>query len=391
MTHALLVRSWQLMRAAQSLAQAPRALRGLALLGLLLGPSCAQAGQGMYLDVRAYVPSPLLTIDSSRCVDPGPSPILDKIQYIEASNGFFCLSSASGFSLTLWSGGDKVASYDVIVSARGSKVHTTYANPSFAEAATLYPHYGISGDQDRLYISATSQNLASWMHDINPDLQIRQLVLPGTHDSGTADITSRSAVTADANSAIAAAAIAAPWAISRWSKTQFVDVAGQLQRGIRYFDLRLCGGNDVDSVYTCHALAGQKLTRLIEQVRDFVNAHPDELVLLDMSHWYSNSGSHKESMRNSVYQYVQQQLGSRLASRTRFGPTSTLRELQAAGRTVIVASDQTAGQPDWWKSTNTTDLSRCGAATDICSYCVGADAILTTRADPILTREGRPA
>ena len=345
-----------------------RALRRLSMLALLLGSPLAYAGQGLYMDVDAFVPSASMTIDSSQCMNGTPEPVLVQRQYVEASDGWSCLYTPSTFSLSIWSAAQKVASYQVTVSAWGSTVNTTYSNPAYLSIATMYSRFGLVGNQDSLHISSTAQDMQSWMKQVNPSLQIKQLVLPGTHDSGTADLSSSSQPTADASGAIAQAAVDAPWLIAGWSKAQSVDVAGQLQRGTRYLDLRLCGGSDVGSIYTCHAMTGEKFTDVVQQVKAFVSAHPSELVIMDMNHWYPSSGTDPNDMRNNAYQYLQEQLGPVLAGRDQYGPTSTLGSLQAAGRTVIASSDNSLGYSYLWSSVNTSDINNCGNYTDICSY-----------------------
>lgn len=337
-------------------------------LGLLLAAPLAHAGQGMYMEVDAYVPSAKLTIDHQRCMRDAPQPMLGRRQYLEANDSWACFGSDSNFEVSIWSAARKVASYQVDVSAWGSKVTTAYHDPAFAEQATLYPHFGVVGSQDVLQISATSQDLRSWMQKIDPKLQIRQLVLPGTHDSGTADLSSNSATTADASSAIATAAVLAPSLIAGWSKSQSADIPAQLQRGTRYLDLRLCGGNDVDSVYTCHAMAGEKFTELVMKIRQFVQQYPSELVIMDMNHWYAAPGADENAMRNNVYQYLQEKLGPMLAGRDHYNPGSSLGELQAARRTVIAAADRSMGYSYLWNSVNTSSIHQCGRSTDICSY-----------------------
>ena len=358
------------MRAAMSVPRRPFLSAPViaAFSGLVFAAPLAHAGQGLYLDVLAYMPSASMTIDSVQCMDGSPQPVLMQRQYVEASDAWSCLYTPSTFSLSIWSAARKVASYAVTVSAWGSRVESTGGDPAYLSIATMYPRFGVLGSQDVLNISSTDLDLASWMQGVNPSLQIRQLDLPGTHDSGTSDIEARSPVTPDASPAIARAAEIAPGLIAGWSRAQSVDVAGQLQRGIRYLDLRLCGGSDVDTIVTCHAMAGQSFTDVVGQVKAFVSAHPTELVIMDMNHWYPAPGTELNVMRNSVYQYLQAQLGPMLAGRDHYDPSSTLGTLQTARRTVIAATDQPMGYAFLWTSVNTTNIGKCGASTDICSY-----------------------
>ena len=342
----------------------------ICLLGLLFGSQLAQAGQGMYMDVQAYVPSAAMTIDSVQCMNPSPGPELARRQYVEGRDDWSCGGIPSTFTMSIWSAAKKVASYQVTLSAWGSTAVGLYSDPGFLSIATLYPHFGLQGNQDSMRISVTGQNMQTWMRKINPDLQINQLVLPGSHDSGSAGISRNSPATADASPIIADAIAVAPSLVAGWSRSQNVDVAGQLRRGIRYLDLRLCGGTDVDGIHTCHSMAGQKLTDVIAQVKEFATRNPSELVILDFNHWYAQGSSDENEMRRNTYDYVQEQFGRMLASRREFGPTSRLRDMLSAGRTVIVASDSAfrLGYDYLWSSENTTDLDNCGNSTDICSY-----------------------
>lgn len=352
-------------------APAARRFRGVAsclFFGLFASAPAAFAGQGMYVDVDACMPAAAMSIDGVQCMAEAPRPLLALRQYVEASDDWSCLSSPSTFALSIWSAAHKVASYSVSVSAWGSRVERTFDDPAYPSVATLYSRFGLVGSQDALHISSTAQDMASWMGSVNPRLQVGQLVLPGTHDSGTAGIDGDSRLTPDAGPEIVRAAGVAPALVAGWSRTQSVDVAGQLRRGSRYLDLRLCGGSDVDSIYTCHAMAGEKFSDVVRQVREFVSAHQSELVIMDMNHWYPTAGTEQNLMRNSVYQYLQAQLGPLLAGRDRYGPTSMLGALQAARRTVIAASDRPMGYGFVWTSVNTPDIGACGDSTDICSY-----------------------
>ena len=72
------------------------------------------------------------------------------------------------------------------------------------------------------------------------------------------------------------------------------NASAELNEGIRYFDLRVCGhavdGHDFDEqsqhLMTCHALEGAPLQDILDQTRAFVDSHPGEVVILDFNHHY---------------------------------------------------------------------------------------------------------
>jgi hypothetical protein len=103
---------------------------------------------------------------------------------------------------------------------------------------------------------------SSWMGGllaVSPDITLNQLTMPGSHDAGMY----RSANPSSA-------------------KTQSLDVTGQLAAGSRYFDLRLGGWNVTGiEIWTYHfAYYGGRLDDILDQVRDFIVAHPTETIFL---------------------------------------------------------------------------------------------------------------
>merc|ERR1711990_804026 len=75
----------------------------------------------------------------------------------------------------------------------------------------------------------------------------------------------------------------------RWSRTQEADLSSQLQGGLRYFDIRLeaVDENEEREWRVLHCLMGARLRGLLLQVRQFLDDHPGEVVILDIQHTYS--------------------------------------------------------------------------------------------------------
>ena len=158
-----------------------------------------------------------------------------------------------------------------------------------------------------------------------------------------------------------------PGVVAGWSKSQFNSIAEQLNNGTRYFDLRLCGGASVDSIYTCHALTGEKFTDVINAVKTFNLAHPKELVILDLNHWYNNDNNLPQMMSN-VYNYTQNTLGGAIAERSSYNINTDLGTYWANNKAVIISSVDTQLNPMVWQSVNSPVITDCNDSTDICSY-----------------------
>jgi hypothetical protein len=77
-------------------------------------------------------------------------------------------------------------------------------------------------------------------------LTLRQIIFPGTHDSGTFDITDQSDYSPDAPSFIKdveklpIVPSLIKGIVAGWSRAQGVDWTAQLNGGIRYLDIRTC-------------------------------------------------------------------------------------------------------------------------------------------------------
>lgn len=132
---------------------------------------------------------------------------------------------------------------------------------------------------------------ATWMQDSSKHLgplKLNQACLLGSHDSATAAISRHSSFGADVSSKVGfwhylpfAHSIAAEWA-----KTQKLFIFDQLASGIRYFDFRICQTKEKE-LYTSHALLGRPIRYVIEAIRSFSLAHPQEIIFLDFNHFYA--------------------------------------------------------------------------------------------------------
>jgi hypothetical protein len=120
----------------------------------------------------------------------------------------------------------------------------------------------------------------SWMGDVfegREHTQLRDIVIPGTHDSGTYNITSSSTLDPKKDWFYELA----KGVVADWSVTNNYNIYDQLQHGIRYFDLRI---QKIDGEFVMvHALVGMKLSDMLIQVRNFADQHPKEVILLEFA------------------------------------------------------------------------------------------------------------
>ncbi len=105
--------------------------------------------------------------------------------------------------------------------------------------------------------------MENWMKYISDDALITDIAIPGSHDSGCIDM-------------------------NYLAQTQDLTFAEQLKRGVRYFDIRV--NKTADGLRIYHGpVNGVSYLSVLEDIADFVKTHPDEFLILDMSHFKNGS------------------------------------------------------------------------------------------------------
>ena len=109
---------------------------------------------------------------------------------------------------------------------------------------------------------------------------LNQLIMLGSHDSGTYSFPCWPQLSSDAPSPWLALA---PWAAVPVSECQNLNIIGQLNAGVRFFDLRIA--KDKNSIETlCHGIFSVALSDAFSQVGAWLDAHPKEIVLLSATY-----------------------------------------------------------------------------------------------------------
>lgn len=128
--------------------------------------------------------------------------------------------------------------------------------------------------------AAASTDGKNWMANIPDNAYINTLNIPGSHDSGMYN---------------------AQWGAGYSSETQDLDIAEQLNAGVRIFDIRLRYGGG-GRCYLCHgaginccdaydgswgALSGElTYNKVLSQFAEFLKDHPSETIIATVQHEY---------------------------------------------------------------------------------------------------------
>ena len=218
----------------------------------------------------------------------------------------------------------------------------------------------------------------TWMGDLKPrigHMQLNQLAIPGTHDSGTSTLDPNMGFSIDfvlgpiqtkIDQALNDDPILSPifdgafdgvakTFIKPWAVAQGRSVYEQLNAGIRYLDLRPCAYPDpgsVTDIRICHSLFGESLGNIFTDVRQFSLAHPDEIILLDVNHISNNSltGSPSDLLATTILdKFTKVSTGDMLIRTTNITPTSTLDQIWAQpGRIIVLYDDATLAFARSW-------------------------------------------
>ena len=160
---------------------------------------------------------------------------------------------------------------------------------------------------------------ANWMQNIEDDRLVCKMSIPGTHDTGA-------------------------WTGIVWVKTQDKDIKGQLESGIRFFDIRLVLDGDV--LKLCHDRFVFDRTfhkDVLRATADFLREHPSETVIMTIKRDYDYDHDGGDKYRKAVSNVLKADPYVTPYIAGAFSPDLTMGDLR--GKMLIVSREG-------WYSTN---------------------------------------
>ncbi len=130
-------------------------------------------------------------------------------------------------------------------------------------ATVLIIYFGQSTDT----IEKPDKYYSEWMSELKDEVKLSDVVMPGSHDTGT-------------------------YGMNCLAETQNSKVSMQLAYGVRYFDLRLKEKND--NLYFYHSIVNKnyEFSEFCEEIITFIEENPTEFLILDFQH-FGNGASTK--------------------------------------------------------------------------------------------------
>lgn len=161
---------------------------------------------------------------------------------------------------------------------------------------------------------------ASWMSDIAKVIEhrtLRQLVIPGTHNSGTSLISSTSDLSPESSAfpfiSWLPHTLVAP-TVAAFSKTQPTTIREQLDLGFRYLDLRVCWQSSTSRPMIAHSMYSHALSAVLDDIEHFLKTSPQEIVIIDFQHFYCMSPQAHSALHKDIVARFDKRLISRQAS-----------------------------------------------------------------------------
>ncbi len=120
----------------------------------------------------------------------------------------------------------------------------------------------------------------NWMKTLYkklPETRLRDIIIPGTHDSGSYGINKNSPLAPQTNKLFALS----KKTTSKWSKTQNLSILKQLKRGIRHIDLKVSKYKGQFSLVS--GLVSVPLNDVLKDLKAWAASHPFEIVLIELN------------------------------------------------------------------------------------------------------------
>lgn len=160
--------------------------------------------------------------------------------------------------------------------------------------------------------------IKNWMttyYDSIKDKLLKDIAIPGTHDSGTAAIPDKGAEWSSDGRGVNIPFTEKDESFSvPWSKTQDLTIKEQLDIGVRFFDFRV-SVEEEEELYLSHGLRGEKLSDALTAVKKFCQKYPKELVIIKVK-GFSDKKCKESDGNQLIVTEFEGQLGDLLISKS---------------------------------------------------------------------------
>ncbi|XP_065056281.1 PI-PLC X domain-containing protein 3-like [Rhopilema esculentum] len=197
-------------------------------------------------------------------------------------------------------------------------------------------------------------DLENWMAQLPTNLQcvpVNKLAIPGSHDSGAFYLDKTSKIAPDESKAITTLVRifgqCAKNIVYKWSITQTLSLHQQLANGVRYFDLRVAYEDASKEYCFVHGLYGQAYQAIFSEMKQFLDKHPKEVVILDFNHLWGFT----EKDCSTFLEIIEKSFGDVLYGPGTKSTNCCLKDLWDAKKQIIALYDNEEAikkNPNFW-------------------------------------------
>ena len=183
-------------------------------------------------------------------------------------------------------------------------------------------------------MAGNSVDVSQWMEKLPNEKKLKDLVIPGSHDSGTFSLDKNMEIGPDEPNLIRKFGKLVKPVVYNWSVTQSMTIYEQLRSGIRYLDLRVAyrTADKNSEIRVLHGLFGWTIDQVLDEVNRFVANYPKEIVILDFNHFYKMDQAAHETLADTLLASFSEIFRAPGAD----GPNVTLQEMWGNEEKVII-------------------------------------------------------
>ncbi len=211
----------------------------------------------------------------------------------------------------------------------------------FGKSGRISELYGINLVQD-FDANDRFPKPSQWMTKLYQayDTPLNQICIPGTHDSGSYDITTFSDEDPHMWESLkklfdyySESYFFTPFKelVRWWAVTQGLNTYQQLSAGVRYLDIRPRKING--QLVTVHGLAGASINNIIMGIKRFLNENPREIIIFHIHEPYGMI----QADIDELFQVLYENFGASIAP-PQMSPSNSIQQFQNSGYQIIVLS-----------------------------------------------------
>jgi hypothetical protein len=246
-----------------------------------------------------------------------------------------------------------------------------------------------------------TNNLNSWMTDMYDQLKskpINNIIMPGTHDSGTYQFDINGSTIWN-NSIVNNVKLVRNWPcvksmIINWSKCHNGTIYDQLCNGIRTFDFRVSYDSTNNIFYITHTFTCVKMINILNDINKFMDLNKKEIIVICCKPDFDNRDTMYNSDFNIFLDFVTNNLNNNLYDS--IGSFPTYEQMIEANKRIIFSYEDASSGTIWneslfnlpWTNTSTVSQKIIGLENSLKSFQTGyfnvLDFMLTPQTNDIV-------